>query len=217
MTEQRLVHFTTTGPQADEQFIREYVLEAVDRLPEQPGCDAVGFVPAGQKPIEGGLVLLQVVGDVNAVVESERDRWDALADQGLIEDWTVDESDQNVVGHWGENGAELRTRLDSLAARMSRLVFEEFETSPDPVDAHPEEADDRESPTGVGWWALLHLLTLHQGYSYEEEVDAYVEAIRDASHHIAQYEGPEPAQAKLDEVIGTLERVRDEVDRVDGR
>jgi hypothetical protein len=214
MTEQLLVHFTTTGPEADERLIRDYVLEAVDRLPELSSCDGVGFVPAGHKPIEGGLVLLQIVGDVDAVVENERDRWDALVEEGLAEDWSRGESDRDIVSHWGEKGAELRTRHDLLAARMSRLVFEEFDTPPDPVDSYPEEEDDRESPTGIGWWTLLHILTLQQGYPYGMEIDAYAEGIRDALHHIVLYEGPEPANVKIDEVIETLEEARVEVDQV---
>lgn len=214
MTKQLLVHFTTTGPEADERLIREYVLEAVDRLPERSSCDGIGFVPAGQKPIAGGLVLLQIVGDVDAVVESERDRWDALVDEGFAEDWSREESDHDIAPHWGENGAELRTRLDLLASHVSRLVFEEFDTPPHPVDAYPEEVDERESSTGIGWWTLLHVLTLQQGYSYETEIDAYTEGIRDALHHIVQYEGSKPANVKIDEAIETLENVRDEIDYV---
>lgn len=212
MTDRRLVHFTTTGPAADERLVREYVLEAVERLPERPDCDGVGFVPAGQKPMDGGLVLLQLVGDVDAVVERERDRWDALVDEGLAEDWSLGAADGAPASHWGESGAELRTRLEVLAARMSRLVYEEFDEAPDAVDAHPAEADAREAPTGTGWWTLLHLLTLQRGYSYEREIDAYAEGIRDALHKVVQYEGYEPAGEKIDDVVDSLERVREEVE-----
>lgn len=208
-----LVHFTTTGPEADERLVREYVLDAVDSLPERSSCDGVGFVPAGQKPGVDGLVLLEIVGDVDAVVESQRDRWDALVDDGLAENWFPEEHGEAFVTHWGEDGAALRGRIDILASRTSKLVFEEFDAPPDPVDAHPEEADERESPTGVGWWSLLHVLTLQQGYGYDEEVDAYAEGIRDALYNIAEYEGYGPAIAKLDEVVDSLEAVRDELDR----
>ena len=213
MPDQLLVHFATLGPEADVQLIREYVLEAVDRLPEQPDCAGVGFAPAGQKPGVDGLVLLHIVGDADAVVRRERDRWDALVVDGLVEEWTTEVIEQEMVTEWGEAGTDLRTRLDVLAARMSRLVYDEFDTPPDPVDACPAEADDRESPTGVGWWTLLHLLTLQQGYYYTSEVDAYTQGIRDGLVHIARYEGAEVAREKLDEVVASLEDVPEELER----
>jgi hypothetical protein len=209
-----LVHFVTTGPRADERLVREYVLDAVDRLPGRPDCDRVGFVRAGHKPIDGGLVLLLVEGDGDAVVERERDRWDALVEGGLAEEWGAEEADHDYMARWGEDGAALRTRLEALAARMSRLAYEEFDDPPDPVDEFAGEAADRESPTGLGWWTLLHLLTVQQGYSYGMEIDAYVEGIREAALKTAHYRDRESAIAKLDEAVAALDDVRDEIERV---
>ena len=211
MPDQLLVQFKTAGPAADERLVREYILEAVDRLPKQPDCEGVGFVPAGQKPGVDGLVLLHVVGDADAVVRRERDRWNALLEDGLVEDWTTEEAEEAMITEWGENGTALRTRLDVLAARMSVLVYDEFDEPPDPVDAYPAEADDRASPTGVGWWTLLHLLTLQRGYDYASEVDAYTEGITDGLVHVAQYEGSDIAREKLDEVVALLEDAREDL------
>lgn len=208
MTEHRLVHFTTTGPAADRQLVQEYVLEAVDRLERHPACQGLGFTPAGQKPGIDGLVLLQIVGDTETVIEHERDRWDALVDAGLAEDWTTETVDP--AAQWGDNGAALRSRLDTLAARLSKLVYEAFDTRPHPVDEHPREVGDRETPTGVGWWTLLHILTLQQGYSYDEEIEAYTEGMRDALYKTIQYEGFDIASEKIDEVIESLEALRGE-------
>ena len=156
-------------------------------------------------------MLLHVVGDADAVVRRERDRWNALLDDGLVEDWTTEEAEEAMTTEWGENGTALRTRLDVLAARMSVMVYDEFDEPPDPVDANPAEAEVRASPTGVGWWTLLHLLTLQRGYDYASEVDAYTEGIKDGLVHVAQYEGSDIAREKLDEVVALLEDVRDDL------
>lgn len=36
------VIFTTTGEDGDDLLIREYLFDAVERLPARPGCDKLG-------------------------------------------------------------------------------------------------------------------------------------------------------------------------------
>lgn len=210
MAEQLLVHFPTAGPDADRRLVREYVLDAVDRLADHPDCEGVGFVRAGQKPGVDGLVLVSITGHPDAVMAAERDRWDGLVEAGIADGWTTETVDP--ADEWGENGAALRARLETLAARLSARVYGAFDSPPDPVDAHPGESDARSSPTGIGWWTLLHLLTLQQGYTYREEIEAYAEGIRAAVHRTADYEGVEPAIDGLDGVIAALDRTREEVE-----
>lgn len=211
MAEQLLVHFPTAGPDADRRLVREYVLDAVDRLDDHPDCEGIGFVPAGQKPGVGGLVLLSISGDPDPVVATERERWDAIVEAGFADGWTTETVDP--ADRWGEDGAALRARIDTLAARLSRQVYEAFDSPLDPVDAHPAETDDRASSTGVGWWTLLHLLTLQQGHSYRAEIDAYVAGLHSAVHSVAEYEGTDAAVGAIDEVIGALETTREQVGR----
>lgn len=214
MAEHFHVHFSTTGPAADRQLIREYVLDAVERLPDMAACERVGFVPAGHKPGVDGLVILEVFGGQDAIVVHERGRWDELIDTGLAEDWETVTDVPDPTEYYGENGADLRARLSMLAARLSRLVFDEFDEPPDPVDEHPEEAAERATKTGTGWWTLLHCLTLHQAIPYEQEVEAYAEGIRDALIHLAEYRERDAVEAKLDEVTESLEAIRREVRQV---
>lgn len=214
MTEQLLVQFPTAGRDADRRLVREYVLDAIDRLAEHPDCEGIGFVRAGQKPGVNGLVLVSITGDPDAVMAAERDRWDELVEAGVADGWSTESVDP--TDEWGANGAALRARLDTLAARLSALLYDAFDSPPDPVDAHPNESDARGSPTGVGWWTLLHLLTLQQGYTYRQEIDAYAAGIRAAVHRTADYEGVEAAIDGLDGVIAALDRTRDEVESAAG-
>lgn len=212
--------FETTGMKADEALIREYVLDAIERLPEQPGCDGIGFHPMGCKAdfaamdYDGG-VLLRIMGkDMEPVVEQERDRWDSLIDEALAKSWNQSEIDQEFTTNLGEHGAELYIHLELLAAQMSKFVYEsDTLTLPvDPVDEYPGE--ERESRLGVGWWRLLHLLSLHQNYRFVEEIDAYSQAVRYALHNIARLDEYERAIATTDEVIEDLEAVREELAQI---
>lgn len=218
MPDQLHVHFATTGPAADRRLIREYILDAVERLPRRPACDGIGFVPVGHKPGGSGLVILEVFGDAEAVVDHERDRWDELVDEGVAEEWRRVTDLPDPAEYYGEHGAELRARLAMLAAQLSRHVFEEFDQPPDAVDEHPDEASERAARTGTGWWTLLHYLTHHQAMSYEEEVDALAEAARHALLRLTEYRGAKPVDRKIDGVIETFEATRDQVEEVaDGR
>lgn len=220
MPDQLHLHFATTGPAADRRLIQEYVIEAVERLPKLAECDGIGFVPAGHKPGVDGLVILEIFGDTEAVVAHEGDRWDELVENGLAEDWTSVTDVPDPAGYYGEEGAELRARLSMLAARLSRLVFDEFDRPPDAVDEYPDEANERAARTGTGWWTLLHYLSLHQAIPYEQEVDAYAEGIRDALLNLAEYREREAVEAKLEEVSARLDTtrgpVREGVDNRDG-
>lgn len=207
------VVFETDGVEADERFVREYVLPAMDRLPERDWCRDVGFLRYGHAPREdGGEVRVHLSGDVERIVESESGRWETLVEKGRIRDWEVvgpeDDSDK-----FGPNGEEMVARLQFLSSRMSKHVFEEFDPDEDlaPVDTYPEEG-----PVPVGWWSLLHFLADQQALSPDEEIDAYVEGIRNRLWTLGLAYDYDRADERIDDLVETLEEIREEVDSMTG-
>jgi hypothetical protein len=206
------VVFRTTGEDGDERLIREYVFDVVERLPSHPGCEGVGFNPFARKAglaemdVDGGVLVRFWGDDVDAVVDRERERWDALVEDGVAESWEWSDDDDALVEYMGEQGAERYLQFQGLATRLSKLVYEEFRESPDPVDDYP--AEERAAPAGVGWWRLLHLLTIQQNYRYGEEIDAFVEGIRSTVETVAQFDDHERALRETDEAIASLQALR---------
>jgi len=201
------VVFDTDGPAADERFVREYVLPAMDRLPDTDGCRDVGFLRYGHAPdADGGEVRLHLRGDVDAVVERESDRWDELVADGLVEGWT-DAGPEDDGDKFGPRGAETIVRLEFLAGHMSKLFLEEFDGETlAPVDTCPDEG-----PVPVGWWSLLHFLANQRGLSAGAEIDAYREGIRNRLWTVALTEGEDAAEQRIDELVDALDGVREEV------
>lgn len=207
--ERTTVVFETDGVAGDERLIREYVLPAMERLPEHESCQDVGFLRYGHAPeTDHGEVRLHLSGDVEAIIERESDRWDDVVEDGLAREWEVvgpeDDSDK-----FGPKGEELTARLQFLASHMSKHVFEEF--GPDealaPVDTYPDEG-----PLPVGWWSLLHFLADQQALAPDEEIDAYAEGIRNRLWTLGLTHGFDRADERIDDLVETLEGVREEVD-----
>lgn len=201
------VDFATNGAAADRRFIEAYLSDAVSRLPETPGCDRIGYAPQGHVLTDEGGVLLFLDGDLGALVELERGKWDALVDDGLLLDWEVTDVTERFSKTFGERGGELYLRLHHCASLMSEIVFDEFRTPPAAVDAYPAES----SKATIGWWAILHLLTVHQGYPLEDELDAYAHGLEHTLDNIAEFEGPDRAADTIDELVETLETRRDTI------
>lgn len=109
---------------------------------------------------------------------------------------------------FGPSGADLVARLQFLASRMSRHVFEEFDADEAlaPVDAYPEEG-----PVPVGWWSLLHFLADQRGLSADEEIAAYTEGIRNRLWTVGLSHGRDRADERIDELVESLEEIRGEV------
>lgn len=210
------VTFRTTGEAGDERLVREYVFDAVDRLPDQPGCAGVGFNPLARKAdlaemdVDGGVLVRIWGASVDAVVERERERWDRLVEDGLAEAWEWSADDGTLAEYMGEQGARRYLQLLGLATRLSKQVYDEFDGRPDPVDEYPGE--QRAAAAGVGWWRLLHLLTIQQNYRYSDEIDAYAQGIRSTARTIAEFDDRKRALDEIDGVIDSLEALRADLD-----
>ncbi|MFP8958727.1 hypothetical protein ACLI4Y_18640 [Natrialbaceae archaeon A-CW3] len=202
-----LVEFQTEDATDEERFIREYVIDAIERLPENHFCESMGFIRLSTNPhADSGAVHLSFVGDLDAIIDHEREIWANYVEQGVILEWKPSDHPWNQIDA-GEQTMELSWRLTVLASRMSAEVFDEFETQPAAVDEYPEE----EKPSPSGWWTLLHILTNHQGYTPEEEIAASIENVRNHLHYMAERDDPAEAEEKIDGLIDTLEGIREDV------
>lgn len=202
-----LVRFETENVESEEQFVRDYVLDAVARLPEQPFCETIGFVRESTSPTSsGGGVQLMFVGDREQLVEHERETWEQFSEQGVISNWETDDHPWNQAPP-GMETPELSMRLTALASRLSIEVFDELDHQLAAVDEYPDE----NTPSPTGWWVLLHQLTNQQGYTPEEEIAASMQNIRNHLHYVAQQQSIEHANKEIDELIETLEEIREDV------
>lgn len=205
-----VIAFETDGVDGDERLIRAYVMDAIERLPAAGVCEEVGFLRYGHDPtIDGGEVRLHVRGDLDAVVDQERDRWGELIVAGLAEGWERLEEDDS--DGWGPRGETLSRRLTYLSSRMSREVLVEFDPGelPAPVDTYPEEG-----PLPIGWWTLLHFLADQRALSAEGEIDASMECVRNRLWALAAREGEAAANERIDDLVDDLESVREEAARI---
>lgn len=200
------VRFQTSGEAASRTLIHEYVLDAIDRLSDTESVEAVSFLQHTHGPPDQAIVSLNIVGDTDEVINRESDRWDELTDAGLTRDWSTTDYTEMWEQQYGERSLELRLRLSNIANEASAAAFEEFADAPAIVDAYPEE----ESAHPIGWYTLLHQLTLQQGYSVDEELDAYVQLIDTALENLKHQESDEYVNERIDEIVEMAESTRPE-------
>jgi len=207
------VAFEPDGERGDEQFIREYVLPAMDRLRDRDWCQDVGFLRYGHAPhTDGGEVRVHLRGDGETIVDHESNRWERLVEDGRVRDWEVvgpeDDSDK-----FGPKGEEIVARVQFLTSRMSKHVFDEFDADEGlaPVDTYPEEG-----PVPVGWWSVLHFPADQQALSPNEEIYAYLEGIRNRLWTLGLWYDYDRADERIDDLIDSLEEIRGEVDSMTG-
>lgn len=193
-----------------DRFVREYVLDAIDRVEESDICDGISFDRDEELPFEGATVVLAVVSDFETVVEHEHEHWERYREQGVIEDWhTKQVSREQGERRFGEQGFELARRLLPLGGQLAKLAYEEFEDEPFPPaeDAYPEE-----DASPVGWWAVPHHVTVgNLGYSPREEIRMHRSTLDEDLRLIAEREGPEAVDDEIDAFIDALEEMREDV------
>lgn len=213
MSDRKVVIFETSGVDADERLIREYIVPAFHRLDERTDVKWLIFNRYGHDPsVDGGEVLFSIFGDVEAVAADERNRWNALVADGLAEAWWTD--DTPVELEEIDDREYLRFRMRATASRMSVEFFEEFDTLPDSINEFDDEPS--ETYTGVGWWMCLHHLVNQLGYQRnggEEEIDLLFEDLRNRLYGLSSGFGPERAEQKIDELQESLEALPQAVHR----
>lgn len=199
------IHFETDDAEAEARFLRAYVLEAVDRLPDTGICDRFVFVRAGHSPeIAGGAVVVDIFGDPEAVIERERGTWDRLVEDGPLAGWERSEVDllEELAEHFGAEAVDRHEQLRFVAGAMSRPAFEHLEERPAPVEDVPGS-----DGAPVGWHRVLHILSNHWGYDIDEELDAHVENVATCLEIIGKTEGPEATRERAAEIRERLSAV----------
>lgn len=223
MPERVSLQFSTGSQENAERFIEEYVLDALDRVPEMDACDSFTFIPGQpaiadrttglQIPAPDHLIYLTIRGETDEIIDAERDRWDSLVEEGVVTMWEeMTSTDQEeMVEELGEERAMLLARSSNLSAQMAKLAYEEFDelgVVPAAVETYPDTESDA---APFGWWAVLHTVTVQLNYSLAEELDAYRYGIEHALRNFAEFEGEAEAEAQLDDLKDTLEAMRDRV------
>lgn len=208
MTESTLVRLFTDGDREDERLVREYVLPALDRLRGTDACEDVRFSRFGMDPRwERSEVRLALYGDVEAILDVERDRWDELEAGGLVRGWELAGTPYDSMP---EEGRELVRHLSSLGSNAAAEVYERFEERPEPTAAYGEGL-------GVGWWTALHYLSNAAGYTPEEEIAAYVGAIRDRTVALTEFRDYDAARETIDDLRLVLDELEGTVDALEER
>lgn len=223
MPERVSLQFSTGNQENAAQFIEEYVLDALDRVPEMDACDSFTFVPGQsatgdrttglQIPPPDHPIYLTIRGETDEIIDAERDRWDSLVEKGVVTEWGVLKSTdrEEMVEELGEERTTLLARSSNLSAQMAKLAYEECDEL-DIVPAAVETYPDAESDAApFGWWAVLHTVTVQLNYSLAEELDAYRYGIEHTLRNFAESEGEAEAEARLDDLEDALEAMRDSV------
>ncbi len=222
MPESVSLRFSTGSRANAERFLTEYVPNAIDRVQDMDACDCFTFVPSQpatgdrttglQVPPPDHTIVLTIRGDTDDIINAERDRWDTLAEEGIITEWEVKRSADvdELVDELGEKRATLVAHTSNLSARVATLAYQTFEdlgTVPGAVETYPDESD----AAPFGWWSVLHTVTVQLNYSLAEELEAYRYGIEHALRNVAEHEGEDEAEARLDDVIETLEAMRTDI------
>jgi len=204
--------FELDGPEALDEFIREYVLEAVERIEDYESSEQFSFAPAGTNGRDS--LVIAIWGEPEAVIEKERSYFEPYIESGLLKDWELaqDVSAEEFESLMGEQSAALNQRLGELSAEMAKLAYEEFDSFPAAVDTYPDE-DAGAGP--IGWWVILHNLTVQANYGLDEELDAYLYGIEHTLRNFGEYHGEDAVDQRVDELKRSVEEMREEAK--DGR
>lgn len=189
--------------------------------------------------LPGGEVRLTIEGAYEPVVARERARWDRWREAGVVETWTVeataDRLADSAAAHLGTAYGDVASELQFLAAETGVALLDAFDgrLAPvgDGVDPLPPASgalgDGGESPQAhharrarrvggdgaesvpVGWWLFVHYVANVQGYSWDEEIDACLQAILSRLRSLAHHEG-------TDYALRRTEELRQSVDEFEG-
>lgn len=202
MSDRTVVIFETSTVSAEERLIREYVVPSYRRLEEREDVRWLAFGRYGHDPsVDGGEVTFYIYGDPEAVAADERDRWNELVADGVVDEWWTDDTEVRIDDL--DPSELLHTRLWATASRMAVTFFEEFDEMPDSIAEFG--ADEQ---FGVGWQVGLHHLINDLGYQSgegEEEIDLLFELLRSRLFALALAIDPDWSGEKAEELIAALE------------
>lgn len=202
------VSFLTEGHEADEHLIREYIVPSMNRLEGIEGCEGVRFTRFGMDPRwEKSEVKLGIYGDYEKVINAERDCWEELVSEGLIESWS---RDGKPFAELSEEIQELCGRNYILASHMAAVYFDEYDQRPGLVD---EITDDEGRSWGL--WGVIHVLLNQMGYSAEKEVEAYMLLLRDRLIALTEFQSHDDVREMIDDCRNQLDELKETVNELE--
>lgn len=197
--------FSVDGEGSAEQFVREYVLDVIDRVAQIEGCEHVAFGLDRHPNSDEGRVTLDVFGDAEAFFDHEQKEWERHQNAGLITGWKTSVFDHQAAKvEMGKKGAQLSTRLAALADRMATLVYDEFETLDDlpaALDTYPDEE------SRVGWWTVPHHIAfVSLDYSATEDLAIHRGGIEESLRLLGERESENEVDDQINGLIDALEK-----------
>jgi len=90
------IQFSIENEAAAERFVREYLLEAVDRASEIEGCAGITFGLNEPPNPDGGAIGVGVLGEADPFIEQEKSLWEQYRDGGFLTDWEVSSLEDGV-------------------------------------------------------------------------------------------------------------------------
>lgn len=212
------VQFAIDDPADERWFLCEYLAGAWPRFESLGSFDGGWFwqfgpfTRRGVSEFDGEEVVVVAEADADELLESERDRWHDLEDEGRIESWNVrrygEEGYDSVLNEqrdrYGETGGE---RIRDLKFATAPMSLELLSTFGGELPAVGESTPDNETP--VGFWTLIHVAMVQNGYVWGEEIDACEKAIENRIRSLVHYDREAEAERRLDETIADLEAFRE--------
>lgn len=225
------VIFELPDTQSEITFLREYMVPAWPRLQENNAFESGWFWRAGNFPqqeltelsdeehdlsrLEPGMVYFTINGESEAVVDDEREYWQAFNSEGLLDGWETnsdhpeyDNVREKMHDKYGQTGGDRVYALRQIAAETTVSVLAEFD---EPLPIIGEETAD--NPVPVGYWTMPHFLMKPHGYDWEQEIEAYSKSIQNRLASLAAFTSDETARRTLDDVIDELCGLREQFER----
>lgn len=120
----RVTVFTGTTVTA-EQFVREYLLDSIDRAPYIEGCDGLSFGLNEATNPDTESVIVGVLGDADAFLNAEKPTWEEYVQDGTLTDGDVQHLSQGRFETiFGERGAELTALAVVLVVGFDPIYFD---------------------------------------------------------------------------------------------
>lgn len=224
------ITFLLPDSEAEQTFLREYMVPAWDRFEESEAFESGWFWPAGDfaahgtpelsrerhdlERLEEGQIVFVINGDPEQIIDRERDHWEAYREDGLLTEWecrSFEPEYRNVRAKqhekYGEEGGDRAYLLRSIVADASVDVLAATDSRL-PAVGEPTE----HNPVPVGFWTVIHYLMKQQGYDWYAEIDACTQSIENRLRSLATFHGEAAAREELESVIERLESVDLEVE-----
>lgn len=194
--------------------VQEYVFDRVDDTTEVEGGEFGGFAyDTEEGSRERNAIALSFNGDSDAILESEKSKWNALVEDGLLKDWEEVHRMEfsKLEAMMGERRAEVTMKSGLATTKMAKVMYDEFDEFPDPVNTFPEEFEEHDVGGPYGLWSIFHMLAHQMQYNVREEMEAYRQGVRYCLRNIAEHEGEAVADEELDAFLDTMEGMREVV------